>query len=152
MITFKELQNPIKLKEHYIKHTITYQGNEYSLCELSQLLSKENHNEQFETIVNEQLQPKATHKVLVSYDEEQIFTLKVLTSAQMYLLQELVHTGTPKVQTLSEFFYICDYTNERSFVDVIHQLFLKQLFAKVNYDLPFNQEDMEYDSELFPNS
>lgn len=152
MITFEELKNPRKMKDHYTEYKINYQGENLSLTQISQKLPKEKHQEIFEELVKEQLQPTYQQQVLVSYEDGQIFTLKVLSTAQMLLLQELVQQGSPKVQALSEAFYICDYNQEKSFVDVIHQLFLKQLFGKVNYDLPFNEKEMEYDKELFPNS
>lgn len=152
MITFQELKNPIKFNEYHQKYTLNYQNQTFSISEVSKLLPSENHNELLEQMVLDQIKPTCTHQVLVSYEEGQIFTLKVLTATQMLLLQDLIQQGSPKVKALSEAFYICEYTGERSFVDVIHQLFLKQLFAKVNYDLPFNEDEMEYDKELFPNS
>lgn len=152
MITFEELKNPRKMKEHYTDCKINYEGESLSLTQVCQKLPSKNHNEVFEELIKEQIQPTYQQQVLVSYEDGQIFTLKVLTPAQMLLLQELVQQGSPKVQALAEDFYICDYNHEQSFVDVIHQLFLKQLFGKVNYDLPFNEKEMEYDQELFPNS
>ena len=152
MLSFNDLKDPKKLIEFAIPKKLPYNDKEMSLMELSTYLftkyNEEDARNRFNKFVMTKHKDAPSHMVFSIFDEN-LMCLKVLTYPEYLLLNEIVHTVNGKIDLLKDLMYISTYTNEQSFSDAIHQLFIKQTFMKAKYIIQFDASETALDEEYY---
>ncbi len=156
MITPKDLQNLKPLTEYAYTQSLPYNNKDMSIIELSMFLhdkyDNEEANRKFNSFVDSKTNIRNTKMVFVLINEEDIMCLKVMTYAELLLLASIVAKDNGKLAIMKDLMFAAEYTNEESFSDAIHMLFMKQAFKKANYEITFDPKEAELDELLFANN
>lgn len=153
MITFNNLKNPVSIREISTDFTLPYNDKPMTISELSVYLNTKYPTDtaikKFNSFVTSKLKPSSSHLVFTVCDEGQIMCLKVMSYAEAMLLADIINNRGGKMEEMKDMLYLSEFTNEDSFSDAIHQLFIKQTFLRANYVMEFSEEESKLDDVYF---
>ncbi len=156
MISKTDLQNLKPLTDYAYTTTLPYNDKPMSIIELSKYLNTkypaDEAKKKFNTFVDSKTGKKNVKMVFVTINEDDIMCLKVMTYAELLLFATIVANDASRLAEMKDMMFAADYTNEESFSDAIHMLFMKQAFKKANYELAFDPKEAELDEALFANN